>query len=124
MPNPDLNKKSMPGKKRALVDDHPTAKKSKKPKLSNNSNVNHVDLSSEVDFPRGGGTTFNPLEVKAIRAEAVKEANEELFEVGTCILYELLKSCLGRMLSTKSPKRSDPNLIPLKGKRTGSELNT
>jgi hypothetical protein len=123
MPNPDLNKKSMPGKKRVL-DDHPTAKQSKKPKLSNDSNVNPVDSLSEVDFPRGGGTTFNPLEVKAIRAEAVKEANEELFEVGTCILSELLKSCLGRMLSTKPPKRSDPSLIPLKGKRTGSELNT
>lgn len=35
----------------------------------------------EIDFPRGGGTTFTPLEVKAIRAEAVKEANEELFNV-------------------------------------------
>ncbi|KAJ7431840.1 hypothetical protein B0H11DRAFT_839096 [Mycena galericulata] len=37
-------------------------------------------VSDEVDFPRGGGTTFTPLEVKAIRAEAVKEANAELFE--------------------------------------------
>lgn len=35
----------------------------------------------EVDFPRGGGTTFTPLEVKTIRAEAHKEANEELFQV-------------------------------------------
>ena len=38
-------------------------------------------VSDEVDFPRGGGTSFTPLEVKAIRAEAVKEANEELFQV-------------------------------------------
>lgn len=38
-------------------------------------------LTEEVDFPRGGGTSFTPLEVKAIRAEAVKEANSELFEV-------------------------------------------
>ncbi|KAH9486567.1 rRNA biogenesis protein rrp5 [Psilocybe cubensis] len=37
-------------------------------------------LSTEVDFPRGGGTSFTPLEVKAIRAEAVKEANAELFQ--------------------------------------------
>ncbi|KAF9460156.1 hypothetical protein BDZ94DRAFT_1266781 [Collybia nuda] len=36
-------------------------------------------VAEEVDFPRGGGTSFTPLEVKAIRAEAVKEANE-LFE--------------------------------------------
>ncbi|GJE87565.1 U3 snoRNP-associated protein Rrp5 [Phanerochaete sordida] len=37
-------------------------------------------LTEEVDFPRGGGTSFTPIEVKAIRAEAVKEANEELFK--------------------------------------------
>jgi rRNA biogenesis protein RRP5 len=40
------------------------------------------DLDKEaVDFPRGGGTTFTPLEVKAIRAEAVQEADQELFKV-------------------------------------------
>ena len=38
-------------------------------------------IAEDVDFPRGGGTSFTPLEVKAIRAEAVKEANEELFHV-------------------------------------------
>ncbi|OSX67311.1 hypothetical protein POSPLADRAFT_1117032, partial [Postia placenta MAD-698-R-SB12] len=38
-------------------------------------------VSDEVDFPRGGGSSFTPLEVKAIRAEAVKEANDELFQV-------------------------------------------
>ncbi|CAA7268006.1 unnamed protein product [Cyclocybe aegerita] len=36
-------------------------------------------LAEEVDFPRGGGTSLTPLEVKAIRAEAVKEADAELF---------------------------------------------
>jgi rRNA biogenesis protein RRP5 len=35
----------------------------------------------EVDFPRGGGTTFTPLEVKTIRAEAHKEVDDELFGV-------------------------------------------
>ncbi|EPQ61392.1 hypothetical protein GLOTRDRAFT_124234 [Gloeophyllum trabeum ATCC 11539] len=39
-------------------------------------------LTEEVDFPRGGGTTLTPLEVKALRAEAVKEANEELLKDG------------------------------------------
>lgn len=38
-------------------------------------------LTAEVDFPRGGGTSFTPLEVKAIRAEATKEADDELFQV-------------------------------------------
>ncbi|KAJ7596847.1 hypothetical protein C8J56DRAFT_918480 [Mycena floridula] len=37
-------------------------------------------LTEEVDFPRGGGTSFTPLEVKSIRAEGLKEANEELFQ--------------------------------------------
>ncbi|KAI0931812.1 hypothetical protein AcW2_000609 [Taiwanofungus camphoratus] len=37
-------------------------------------------VAEEVDFPRGGGTSFTPLEVKAIRAEAVQEANDELFQ--------------------------------------------
>jgi len=35
----------------------------------------------EVDFPRGGGTSFTPAEVKTIRAEAQREANEEIFKV-------------------------------------------
>jgi len=41
----------------------------------------------ELDFPRGGGTSFTPVEVKAIRAEAVKEANEELFKVCRIVRY-------------------------------------
>ena len=36
----------------------------------------------EVDFPRGGGTSFTPAEVKTIRAEAQREANEDVFKVG------------------------------------------
>lgn len=43
--------------------------------------------AEEVDFPRGGGTSFTPLEVKAIRAEAVKEANAEIFTVGSLISF-------------------------------------
>ncbi|KAL1677463.1 hypothetical protein EV122DRAFT_214020 [Schizophyllum commune] len=39
-------------------------------------------VQEEVDFPRGGGSSFTPLEVKAIRAEAVKEANDALFNEG------------------------------------------
>ncbi|KAL5533988.1 hypothetical protein ACEPAG_448 [Sanghuangporus baumii] len=31
----------------------------------------------EVDFPRGGGTSFTPVEYKAIREEALKELNDE-----------------------------------------------
>jgi rRNA biogenesis protein RRP5 len=37
--------------------------------------------TEEVDFPRGGGSSFTPIEVKAIRAEALREADSELFKV-------------------------------------------
>ncbi|KAF7339630.1 rRNA biogenesis protein RRP5 [Mycena sanguinolenta] len=70
--------------KRAL-DDPSTARKFKKAKTTDVATENTPQtasklVSDEVDFPRGGGTSFTPLEVKAIRAEAVKEANAELFE--------------------------------------------
>lgn len=65
-------------KKRANESDSTVQRKSKKLKSSTDATV---AASDEVDFPRGGGTSFTPLEVKTIRAEAVKEANEELFQV-------------------------------------------
>ena len=37
--------------------------------------------NEEVDFPRGGGTSFTPAEIKTIRAEAQREANEDIFKV-------------------------------------------
>ena len=37
--------------------------------------------SDEVDFPRGGGTSCTPAEVKSIRAEAQREADEDIFKV-------------------------------------------
>ncbi|THH11892.1 hypothetical protein EW146_g7883 [Bondarzewia mesenterica] len=55
-------------------------KKEKKEKSSQPLQPTSHVTSEEVDFPRGGGSSFTPLEVKAIRAEAVKEANEELFK--------------------------------------------
>jgi rRNA biogenesis protein RRP5 len=84
----------MPGQKRKLEEKSST-RKSKKAKLDKGSSHNRaspsktapIPVSDEVDFPRGGGTTFNPLEVKAIRAEAVKEADKELFEVRVVSLF-------------------------------------
>ena len=57
-----------------------------KPKKRNSEAVQvPVQTSSgpndEVDFPRGGGTSFTPAEVKTIRAEAQREANEDVFKV-------------------------------------------
>lgn len=40
-----------------------------------------VTAPEEVDFPRGGGSSLTPYEIKTVRAEAVKEANDELFKV-------------------------------------------
>ena len=40
-----------------------------------------ISAPDEIDFPRGGGSSFTPLEQKAIRAEAIKEADEEIFKV-------------------------------------------
>ncbi|KAG6821368.1 hypothetical protein H0H93_014165 [Arthromyces matolae] len=69
----------MVAQKRAL-EDSSTAHKSKKSKVVNTQPSNTSNLvPEEVDFPRGGGTSFTAVEVKAIRAEAAKEANEELF---------------------------------------------
>ncbi|KAG6911579.1 hypothetical protein DXG01_011882 [Tephrocybe rancida] len=75
----------MVAKKRAL-EESSTSHKSKKTKGADGKPSNPPQatpsslITEEVDFPRGGGTSFTPLEVKAIRAEAVKEADEELFE--------------------------------------------
>ncbi|KAJ3917063.1 hypothetical protein F5877DRAFT_80310 [Lentinula edodes] len=74
----------MAAQKRAL-DDSSSTHKTKKPKISQQpENTQPVSATTnltadEVDFPRGGGTSFTPLEVKSIRAEAMKEAHEELF---------------------------------------------
>ncbi|TFY62849.1 hypothetical protein EVJ58_g3608 [Rhodofomes roseus] len=75
-------------KKRALEDAsvNPKSKKTKTESAASKDKGADVHASTssnvvvgEVDFPRGGGTSFTPLEVKAIRAEAAKEANDELF---------------------------------------------
>ncbi len=71
-------------KKSKLAAEGSTDKKQKKVKakvkadkpLETTSNI----VPEEIDFPRGGGTTFTPQEVKAIRADAMKEA-DDLFKV-------------------------------------------
>jgi len=80
----------MAAQKRSL-EDTSTSRKVKKFKAESEKNKpkpRSTTFSEEVDFPRGGGTSFTPLEVKTFRAEAVKEANAELFKV--CFSF-----CLG-----------------------------
>ncbi|KAI0066486.1 nucleic acid-binding protein [Artomyces pyxidatus] len=69
---------SVPKLKKAKLSKESQKEKKAKPEklLQHTSNV----VPEEVDFPRGGGSSYTPLEVKALRAEAVKEANEELFK--------------------------------------------
>ncbi|KAF7306752.1 hypothetical protein MIND_00466900 [Mycena indigotica] len=67
----------MPTAVKRPLDDPSSSRKTKKSKTDE---APPKKASGDVDFPRGGGTAFTPLEVKAIRAEAVKEANEELFK--------------------------------------------
>jgi rRNA biogenesis protein RRP5 len=88
--------KSPKAKKSKLAAEASTDKKQKKVKakvkadkpLETTSNI----VPEEIDFPRGGGTTFTPQEVKAIRAEAKKEA-DDLFKVRMQYIVSIL-SCL------------------------------
>lgn len=76
--------------KRILDDDLPAPQAKKTRFTDSNDDGNIKDqrtpvssklTAEEIDFPRGGGTSFTPIEVKAIRAEALQEADSELFEV-------------------------------------------
>ena len=86
-----LDDASTPRSKKTKVDD--SSKKSKTPKQDNPPQPASSLLTEDVDFPRGGGTTFTPVEVKAIRAEAAKEAEDEIFQV-------ILRSDLGTLVYT------------------------
>ena len=75
------------GKKRVLdeASGTPKAKKSKTEKSRDKPEQKTQPVSTlvadDIDFPRGGGTTLTPLEVKTLRAEAAKEVDKELFAV-------------------------------------------
>jgi rRNA biogenesis protein RRP5 len=69
-------------KKSKVAADGSTEKKEKRAKSKGDKPLEHTlnAVPEEIDFPRGGGTTFTAQEVKAIRAEAIKEA-DDLFKV-------------------------------------------
>lgn len=67
-------------------------------------------VTAEVDFPRGGGTSFTPLEVKAIRAEAAKEADDELFQVRlTLVAVTALLNLNARRMQAKIKRARNEN---------------
>lgn len=72
---------SAPKAKKTKVDHKPSKSQAEKPAQPTSSL-----LTEEVDFPRGGGTSFTPLEVKTIRAEVAKEAND-LFQVSSISIF-------------------------------------
>ncbi|KAH8119935.1 hypothetical protein DFH11DRAFT_1557375 [Phellopilus nigrolimitatus] len=71
----------MSSKKRGSEATAPVASQRKRVKLSDTpeegKQAPSVLRPEEVDFPRGGGSSFTPVEYKAIRAEALKELNDE-----------------------------------------------
>jgi hypothetical protein len=96
-----MSNKTKATKKRTLEEANITTPKAKKSKLSDGTKSVKAKqdngkerakvtqplqsasklVAEDIDFPRGGGTSFTPLEVKAIRAEGLKEAEDELFKV-------------------------------------------
>jgi hypothetical protein len=101
----------MAARKRSL-EDTSSSRKVKKLKSESEKNISKPQSSEpssivieEVDFPRGGGTSFTPLEVKAFRAEAVKEANAELFKVCFLLCQRCVLSKIYRTPVLKKPKR-------------------
>ncbi|KAI0756786.1 U3 snoRNP-associated protein Rrp5 [Daedaleopsis nitida] len=114
------------GKKRVLdeVSGNPKAKKTKteehskksksKSKSEGSTQPTSTLVADDIDFPRGGGTTLTPLEVKTLRAEAAKEVDEELFAE------------LSKEKATKRRRKSDVNGTakgsPKDGKKGGVRI--
>lgn len=91
------------------------AKLSKEVGAENAAPVTSVLSKDEVDFPRGGGTTFSAIEYKQIRTEALKEMKDDVFKVGLlCFqvgdvsLTSILLRRLGRRRESPRIRRRDP----------------
>ena len=81
------------------LDDGTSVQESKKTKLSSEKSEKKTHKGNpapstsamtleEIDFPRGGGTTLTPLEVKTVQAEVVREADQELFAISDPIVVK------------------------------------
>lgn len=115
------------GKKRAL-DDSAAAPKLKKAKVAAADAPEKpqrkplkpaVLAPEEIDFPRGGGSSFTPAEYKAIRSEAVKEADDELtFEVRACtLLPHMAETASRRTLNSHKSLNASKASLATKGPR-------
>ncbi len=116
---------NMAATKRPL-DDVSSGRKHKKTKTSEKPRTKEANVqkpstlvTEEVDFPRGGGTSFTPLEVKAIRSEAAKEADEVLFKVRYPSYTRFVKSLnISPRKHRKRKARRSTNQKSLTGRRT------
>lgn len=72
-------------------------------------------VSEEVNFPRGGGTSFTPFEVKTIRAEGAKEAEDELFKEKLASAKR--RKTDGKATKTKAGKQGSVRIEHLNYKR-------
>lgn len=68
---------SKEGKKRASEEPLRTRHKKRTKVQEDAEGSSHPLAGGEVDFPRGGGTSFTPVEYKSIRAQAIQELKEE-----------------------------------------------
>lgn len=125
-----LQTTAMAAQKRTL-EDSGSSQKHKKSKVTEPTEVAPVSqlVPTDIDFPRGGGTSFTPLEVKTIRAEAVKEADNELFKVR--VLQDSVWLILNVSRTRRNPKRprsgresQRPVHLRRRRSRIESELNT
>jgi rRNA biogenesis protein RRP5 len=82
-------------KKSKPAADGSTDKKEKRAKAKVGKPLEHTlnVVPEDIDFPRGGGTTFTAQEVKAIRAEAMEEA-DNLFKVQCAYNASCMPPCL------------------------------
>lgn len=66
----------------SVTDSESRPKRSKTSSNGEDAKVASVAKQGEVDFPRGGGTSFTAAEYKTIRSEALKEMKDgEVFKV-------------------------------------------
>ena len=77
-------------RKRSTDSTKTSEKSRKRPKTSTDDTAgpSSSKLQEEVDFPRGGGTSYTAAEYKAIRSEAMKELKDDaIFKVCPCTLH-------------------------------------
>ena len=66
----------------------------------------HPLAAGEVDFPRGGGSSFTPVEYKSIRAQAIQELkDEDIFKVSYITKIWLTAMCSNLFKDSASKKK-------------------